>query len=75
MKHLVTCLLKSLPALGNVALFLFFLIILFSILGLQLFIDRVEARCRLTPHPVSNSWIADVSITNLCGGNFQCPAK
>jgi Ion transport protein len=75
MKHLVTCLLKSLPALGNVALFLFFLIILFSILGLQLFIDRVEARCRYIPAPVGGSWPADISISNLCGGSFQCPIK
>lgn len=49
MRVLVATLLDSLPALGNVVIFLLFIVILFGILGLQIFMGALESRCRLTP--------------------------
>lgn len=49
---LVMTLLDSLPSLVNVMLFLLFVLILFAIIGLQLFSGLLENRCRLTEKPV-----------------------
>lgn len=73
MKVLVASLLDSLPALGNVAMFLLFIILLFSILGLQLFNGLLENRCRLTSDPIDGFWQADPSTADICGGNLDCP--
>ena len=48
MKRLIQTLLKSMPALVNVTIFLTFILMLFSILGLQMFGGAVYAKCRLT---------------------------
>jgi hypothetical protein len=74
MRMLVSSLLASLPDLANVMAFLMFIIILFGILGMQLFSGMYENRCRLTPKPLKGKWIVDDSITQLCGTKI-CPNK
>lgn len=75
MRMLVATLLSSLPALGNVVLFFVFLLILFGILGVQLFAGIYENRCRITPRPFkNNSWPIVESLDRLCGGKFVCPS-
>ena len=56
MRVLVITLLDALPAIGDVIVFLAFIIILFGILGLQLFMGTLESRCRLTPEPIGQVW-------------------
>ncbi|EGR31257.1 hypothetical protein IMG5_114650 [Ichthyophthirius multifiliis] len=76
MKILVASLIESLPALGNVVLFLVFLIIMFGILALQLFSGVFEYRCRIGQAPDNGFWPADDSIRRLC--NFSrnnCPQE
>lgn len=72
MRVLVTTLIDSLPALGNVVIFLLFVIILFGILGLQIFMSILENRCRLTPVPVDGEWKAS-SYAKLCSDTSSCP--
>ena len=48
-KILVSTLLNSLESLANVVLFLMFVLLLFGIIGLQLFSGIFENRCRITP--------------------------
>jgi hypothetical protein len=67
MRVLVGSLLKSLPDLANVLAFLIFIMLLFGILGMQLFSGVYENRCRLTIYPDLNRWLVNDSITNLCG--------
>ena len=54
MRRLVSSLLKSLPKLGHVIVFLVFLFLLFGILGLQLFGTTQYNRCRTTPAPLDD---------------------
>jgi hypothetical protein len=61
MKLLVSSLLDALPDLGNVVVFLFYLIVLFGILGIQLFIGNIENRCRFDDKPSGDIWPADTS--------------
>lgn len=69
--------LDSLPDLANVVIFLLFLVVLFGILGLQLFIGVLENRCRYSPVALGDLWPADPLITTLCVENDDstCPAK
>jgi hypothetical protein len=78
MKRLMMSLIKSLPALGNVVMFLLFIFILFGILGVQLHSGDYYNRCRKTPAPVNGVWEVDHSIERLCsypgdGGLYACP--
>ena len=77
MKVLVTTLIDSLPDLGNVVIFLLFIMILFAILSLQLFSGLFENRCRMTEKPVDGKWIADPDIHRLCFLNDKssCPKE
>lgn len=77
MRELVGSLLDALPDLANVVIFLLFIIILFAILGLQLFMGVFENRCRMTKQPVGNTWIADEKVTSLCveGDDSTCPPE
>jgi hypothetical protein len=64
------------PALGNVIFFLIFTIILFSILGLQLFSGIYYNRCRISPLPINGIWEIDPNITKLCDNLLNpCPNK
>lgn len=46
--------------------------IYFSIIGLHLFRELTEKRCRLTPEPIDGIWEADPNIQKLCG-IWRCP--
>lgn len=73
---LVESLIDSLPALANVILFLGFFVVLFSILGTQLFLGLTENRCRITKFPQNGVWIANDNIKNLCNiDENSCPDK
>jgi hypothetical protein len=54
MRRLIESLLASLPSLGNAVVFMFFIFILFGILGVQQFKGMTYQRCRLTEKPVLN---------------------
>jgi hypothetical protein len=73
----VSSLLDSLPDLANVVVFLLFLVVLFGILGLQLFMGVLENRCRLSSEPQGELWPADPKITVLCveDDDSTCPEK
>ena len=49
LQKLVVGMLKAVPELLNVVLLLFFIFIIFGILGVQLFAGQMNTRCRLTP--------------------------
>jgi hypothetical protein len=44
----------------------------FGLVGLHLLKGVTEYRCRETPAPVNDHWVADPTIRNLCGQR-QCP--
>lgn len=73
LRILVSSLLDSLPYLGNVVVFLLYLLTIFGILGLQLFSGANESRCRLTPNPINGEWIANKSTLYLCADSTDCP--
>lgn len=52
MRLLVTALLKSIPALINVVVFLTFIFFIFGIVGVQLWAGILHSRCRFTEGPV-----------------------
>lgn len=51
-KKLVTSLLKSIPELLTVVVFLLFLFFLYGVIGIQLWSGVLHSRCRLTPYPI-----------------------
>ncbi|EQC33495.1 hypothetical protein SDRG_09004 [Saprolegnia diclina VS20] len=53
LKVLTNSLLASLPALGNVAILLAFIYVVFAILGMEIWRGTFHSRCRLTPFPVA----------------------
>eukprot|EP00347_Sterkiella_histriomuscorum_P013804 403363301 len=78
MRRLVSTLLQSLPELGNAAIFLFFMIILFGILGLQQFSGVMYYKCRLTEKPINGTyWPKSPDFTRVCSkasdGGYHCP--
>ena len=66
MRRLLSSLFSSLPKLAHAAAFLLFVIILFGILGTQLFSGDFYKRCRLTAEPVemdgTRHWPIDEDI-------------
>lgn len=77
MKRLVATLIKSLPEFLNVAAFLFFFFLLFSIMGLNTAQGALYNRCRLTEKPTNATyWQIDNSQTRLCSlhglGSYSC---
>jgi hypothetical protein len=61
--------------LGNVALFLSFIIILFGTFGLHLFSGMFEYRCRLTEEPIGDTWPILEGHEFLCNPDLNnCPA-
>jgi len=52
LRRLITALLESIPSLANVVLLLMFVLLLFSILGLQFFQGYGHSRCRITEFPI-----------------------
>ncbi|KAF0724290.1 hypothetical protein Ae201684P_003319 [Aphanomyces euteiches] len=53
LKILTNCLLASLPALANVFVLLMFCMLVFGILGMEIYRGSYHFRCRITPYPVA----------------------
>eukprot|EP01036_Dinobryon_divergens_P025037 gene25037-33549_t len=65
---IVSGMLNSLRDLSEILFTISFVFVFFSIVGLQLFIGPyLHTRCRLTPFPVNNSWVAKISEGYLNG--------
>lgn len=78
MRKLVKALLNSFPQLIHVLIFLFFIILLFGIFGLQEFNSTMYSRCRLTERPVNATyWPKSEVHQQVCSKNGdsrqQCP--
>ena len=78
MRKLVTTLLKSLPEIGNATVFILFMLILFSILGLQQFTGVIYYRCRTTAEPLNATyWEKSADFPRICSpwgdGLYSCP--
>jgi len=73
--------LKSIPELANAVLLLFFVVVVFSVMGLALFCDvpnSVNYVCRLTPYPVLTNWTVGMNISEyrcLDAPNLDLPSK
>jgi len=84
MRRLIGSLLSSLPSLGNAVVFMFFIFLLFGILGVQQFGGKLYQRCRTDPAPTYDAvkkwwhWPAADGVERLCSlddqGAFRCPA-
>ena len=74
---IVSSLIESLPPLANVALFLFFIIILFGTFGLHLFNGIFEFRCRKgenAPADINTNWDIEPGLSKLCRDDSICAA-
>ena len=73
-KLLVQSLIESVNYICNVALFLFFIIVLYAIFGLHLLSGMYEYRCRLTEEPVDGKWELLPDYYQLCNPYWgNCP--
>ena len=78
MKKLVVSLFKALTEFLHVALFVFFIYLLFAILGAHQFNGKLYNSCRYNKQPESpNEWLIVSDITRVCSkssyGRFFCP--
>jgi len=62
------------PLISILGLLLFFMGI-FSILGLNIYNEKLDFRCRMTPVPLSGVWQIDTSIVKICGSGYKCPVN
>ena len=77
LKRLVTTLFHSLPALGNVVVFMGFFIFIFSVIGIHVFQGDYYYRCRLNSKPINATfWPVDDGQVRVCGdftqGAYRC---
>ena len=72
MKILVSTLLASFKQLGEILTFASFLFLIFAILGVTLFEGKIHYRCRETPYPENQNWVAIPTDERLCGAR-SCP--
>jgi len=78
-KMVLVAVTNSIPELLSVIVLLMFVFAIFGILGLQFFIGKTHARCRLTPFPVTTDWVqgmdpfAHQCITGGRSMNFDTP--
>jgi len=71
---LIQALIHSIPPLLNAAIFLLFIIVLFSTFGLHLFNGMHEYRCRITEKPINGTWTLLPDYFKLCNPNLNnCP--
>ena len=75
----VSTLVKSLPEIGNAALFIGFISLIFGIMGLQQFQGVMYYRCRLTEKPLNTTyWPKSQVYTRVCSpkgeGYYSCPS-
>ena len=74
MRRLIGSLLASLPSLGNAVVFMFFIFLLFGILGVHQFKGLLYQRCRYSAEPnkdpvtgLYTDWPIVEDIQRLCG--------
>lgn len=81
LRKLVSALFYSLPEFINIFMFLIFIYVLFSILGLIAFEGNLYYRCRLTEKPINATyWPKDETDTRLCSpegklGSYRCSSE
>ena len=79
MRKIVSSMISSLPALGNVVVFLLFIFMLFGILGVQQYNGSMYYFCRQTAAPVNGQWEKTPDIDRVCSadglGQFECPSN
>jgi len=63
LRKFISAFLKAFPEIGSVILLLMFVFIIFSVLGLSLFMGSVDTCCRLTPFPVTTDWNIGFNFT------------
>ena len=86
LRKLIDSIIISLPTLGNVILFLLFIVLLFGILGIQLFSGALYNRCREFPIKINDNYnntgipyYQSIPVSErICSvdnyeGTFQCP--
>jgi len=78
LRKLLQNLFKALPEITNLIFVLLFMFLLFSVLGLSLFMGTVDAVCRLTPFPVKTSWTRGLNYSEyrcLNSPNVDVPSS
>ncbi|TNV88195.1 hypothetical protein FGO68_gene12429 [Halteria grandinella] len=77
LRKLIESLVFALPDFANVGIFVIFVFLLFSTMGLHLYNGYQYNQCRTTPQPVGNSWPYDHKIQRMCStsgfGHYHCP--
>ena len=68
MRELVITLLDSIMQLTNILILLVFCLLIFAILGLQIWPGLTHYRCRQTPEPVDGDWLVVAGDFRVCGG-------
>lgn len=48
--------------------------IFYSLIGVFLFMGKIENRCRLSKFPINEKWLINEKILNLCGID-ECPEE
>ena len=79
MRKLVSSLVSSVNSLMNAVVFMFFIFILFGILGIQQFAGTMYRRCRFDEEPLEDgTWPYDEDLDYFCSpdgaGFMTCPA-
>lgn len=72
LKMLSKLLRNSFWHLVTIIVFLCVFLILFAIVGLNLYKGKLNYRCRLTQSPMEGYWPLNITETRICGGVFKC---
>jgi len=72
MRRLIGSLLAALPSLGNAVVFMFFILLLFAILGVQQYRGILYQRCRESPIPIFNSTLQKYTSWPFAGDERLC---
>jgi len=71
-KNLINTIKISVFHIVTILSFLAILILIFAILGLNLWKGKLNYRCRLTPAPLNGTWPVNTSELYICGSGFKC---
>lgn len=72
MRLLMRTLVSSADRLRFLIIFYFFVIMIFSIIGVNLMQGITSFRCRQTPYPVDGDWLVVPGDTKTCGWDHKC---
>lgn len=72
LRDMVAAISKSFFALLNAFLFQFFIFLVFSIIGVQLYKGNWDQRCRIDPAPSNGQWAIEPDQHYLCGADLKC---